>query len=96
MIANALLVTIAVLLAVFFWLMGELKFLIPYRSVLYHRYGTVLLAWLTVVFVNVFAAVYAIERKFFLKDTGQKLTHIDKQIRSGQSPVPPPRTEEES
>ena len=95
MIANALLVTIAVLLAVFFWLMGELKFLIPYRSVLYHQYGTVVLAWLIVVFVNVFAAVYAIERKFFLKDTGQKLTHIDKQIRSGQSAVPPPRTEEE-
>jgi len=95
MIANSLLVTIAVLLAACFWLMGELKFLIPYRSVLYHQYGTVLLAWLAVAFVNVFAAVYAIERKFFLKDTGQKLTHIDKQIRSGQSPVPPPRTEEE-
>jgi len=95
MIANALLVTIAVLLGGFFWLMGELKFLIPYRSVLYHQYGTVLLAWLTVAFVNVFAAVYAVERKFFLKDTGQKLTHIDKQIRSGQSPVPPPRTAEE-
>jgi len=95
MIANALLITVAVLLGLFFWLIGELKFLIPYRAILYQDYGAVLLAWLAVVFVNVFAAVYAIERKFFLKDTGRKLTHIDKQIRSGQSPVPPPRTEEE-
>lgn len=95
MIQNALLVTIAILLALLFWLMGELKFLVPYRSILYHQYAGVLLVWLAIVFVNVFAAVYALERRFFLRDTGRKLTHIDKQIRSGQSPVPPPRAEEE-
>jgi p-aminobenzoyl-glutamate transporter AbgT len=95
MIANALLITIAVLLAVLFWLMGELGFLIPYRSILYHQYGTILLVWLAIAFANVFSAVYALERKFFLKDTGRKLSHIDKQIRSGQSPVPRPHAGEE-
>jgi hypothetical protein len=95
MIQNALIVTVAVLLALLFWLMGELNFLVPYRLILYHQYAGVFLVWLAIVFANVFAAVYAFERKFFMKDMGRKLTHIDKQIRSGQSPVPPPRTEEE-
>ena len=95
MIANALIATIAILLALGFWLMGELRFLIPYRSILYHQYGAVLLAWLAVVFVNVFAAMYAIHRKFFLKDTGRKLSHVDKQFVAGHSPVPPPMADEE-
>ena len=95
MIANALILTIAILLALGFWLMGELKFLIPYRSILYHQYGTVILAWTAIVFVNVFAAMYAIHRKFFLKDTGRKLSHVDKQVAAGHSPVPSPMVDEE-
>jgi hypothetical protein len=94
MIANALIVTIAILLALGFWLMGELKFLIPYRFILYRQYGGVILAGIVIVFTNVFAAVYAIQRKFFLKDTGRKLSHIDKQVVAGHSAVPPPTTEE--
>lgn len=96
MIANALIVTIAILLALGFWLMGELRFLIPYRFILYHQYGTMILAWAGVLFVNVFTAIYALQRKFFLKDTGRKLSHIDHQIVAGHSPVPPPTTEEET
>jgi hypothetical protein len=88
MIANALIVTIAILLAAGFWLMGELRFLVPYRHILFHQYGTVLLAWTTVLFVNIFAAVYAVQRKFFLKDTGRKLSHVDKQSLARDSSLP--------
>jgi hypothetical protein len=95
MVANALIVTIALLLALGFWLLGELKFLIPYRHVLFQQYGTVLLLWLTVLFVNMFAAVYAIQRKFFLKDTGRKLSHVDTQVIVGHAPLPSPLSEEE-
>ena len=95
MIANALILTLALLLALGFWLIGELKFLIPYRHILIHQYGSVILIWITVLFVNLFAAVYTIERKFFLKDTGRKLTHVDKQVAAGQSPVPSPERDEE-
>jgi hypothetical protein len=95
MIANALILTIALLLALGFWLMGGLKFLIPYRHILIHQYGSVILAWVVVLFVNLFAAVYTIQRKFFLKDTGRKLTHVDKQVAAGQSPVPSPERDEE-
>jgi hypothetical protein len=90
-IANALILTIAILLALGFWLMGQLRFLIPYRHILVHEYGSVILLWITIAFVNVFAAVYTIERKFFLKDTGRKLSHIDKQAIVGHPPLPSPK-----
>jgi hypothetical protein len=96
MIANALIVTIALLLATGFWLMGELKFLIPYRHVLVHQYGALLLLWFAVVFVNLFAAVYAIQRKFFLKDTGRKLSHVDNQALAGHFPLPSSDDSEEA
>jgi Na+/phosphate symporter len=96
MIANALIVTLAILLALGFWLMDELKFLVPYRLMLYHQYGSVILAWIGVLFVNVFAAIYAIQRKFFLKDTGRKLSHLDKHVVAGHSPVPPPSAQDEA
>jgi hypothetical protein len=90
MIANTLLATIAILLAGGFWLMGELKFLIPYRHILVYRHGGAILLWMAVLFVNVFAALYAIQRKFFLKDTGRKLTHVDHQALAGQFPLHSP------
>lgn len=95
MVANALIVTIALLLALGFWLLDELKFLIPYRHILFHQYGTVLLLSLAALFVNIFAAVYAIQRKFFLKDTGRKLSHVDTQVLAGHAPLPSPMAEEE-
>lgn len=88
MAANALLLTTTLLLALGFWLIGELPFLIPYRHVLLHSYGTTLLLWCAILFVNVFAGVYALERKFFLKDTGRKLSHVDRQVLQGQFPLP--------
>ena len=91
MVANALIVTIAILLAIGFWLMDQLKFLIPYRHVLLHQYGTIMALSLGVLFVNVFAGVYAIQRKFFLKDTGRKLSHFDHQATMGDSSLPSPR-----
>ena len=93
--SNALLLTIALLLTLGFWLLGELRFLIPYRHVLFHRYGTTLLLWFGILFVNVFAAVYTLERKFFLKDTGRKLSHVDRQVLQGQFPLPSPSETEE-
>jgi len=90
MIANALLIALAVLLACLFCLMGELKFLVPYKRLIFHQYGTMLLAWLAILFVDLFAAVYWIQRKFFLKDTGRKLRHIDNQTSGGHTSMPLP------
>jgi hypothetical protein len=95
MVANALILTIAILLALGFWLMDELKFLIPYKHILVHQYGGLLFGWLATVFANLFAAVYAIQRKFFLKDTGRKLSHIDQQIARGHAAVAHPEARAE-
>lgn len=93
MTANTLLVTIAILLALGFWLMDELRFLIPYKPVLIHLYGRVILFSIAVLFLNLFAGIYFLQRKFFLKDTGRKLIHFDRQIASGQSSLPVPDSE---
>ena len=94
MISNALLATIAVLLAYGFWLMDQLKFMAPYKSVLFHEYGTTILIAVTVLFVNVFGAALLMQRKFFLKDTGRKLSHLDRQFQVRQIEMPLPEEEE--
>ena len=94
MIANALLLTIAVLLAYGFWLMDQLKFMASYKGVIFHAYGNVLFAAASVLFLNVFAAFLAINRRFFLKDTGRKLSHLDKQFNVGQAEMPVPSEDE--
>jgi hypothetical protein len=88
MIANALLLTIALLLAYLFWLMDQLKFMASYRDILVRAYGSVVLISSVVLFLNVFGAVLLVQRKFFLKDTGRKLSHLDQQFRIGQTELP--------
>ena len=95
MVANSLFLTIAILLALGLWVLGELRFFIPYTAVLFHQYGAVILAYVATLFVNLFAAAFALNRKFFLKDTGRKLSHLDKQLHVGQTEVRAPSLEEE-
>jgi hypothetical protein len=95
MVANALLITIAVMLAIGFTLMGELKFFIPFKLVIWRAYSTYILAFVGVLFANMFAAAFALNRKFFLKDTGRKLAHLDKQFNVGQSELPAEPSDEE-
>jgi hypothetical protein len=96
MIPSSLLITVATLLALGFWLMGELKFFVPYKAVLFDAYATPILIYASALFVNVFAAAFVLIRKFFLKDTGRKLLHLDKQLHVGETPIPAPWIEEES
>ncbi len=96
MIANVLLITIAILLALGFWLMGELRFLVPYKLVLWRAYAPPILAYVGILSVNVFAAAFVLIRKFFLKDTGRKLSHLDKQLHVGQTEMPAPWLDEGS
>lgn len=88
MIANALLITLAVMLGIAFFLMDELRFLVPYRGMILRQYGYILLAFSTALFLNLFAAAFVLNRKFFLKDTGKKLSHIDKQFHISHADLP--------
>ena len=85
MIRSALFVTAVIFLALGMILLGECKFLIPYRSLLIHKYGRTILIFSAALFLNLFSGVYLACRKLFLKDTGRKLVHLEKQLRSGQS-----------
>ena len=95
MIANALLFTIIILLGYGFWLLDQLKFMARYKAVLYHAYGTTILIFLVVLFVNLFGAALAISRRFFLKNTGRKLSHLDKQFNVSHADMPVPVNEED-
>lgn len=85
MIASSVFITSIVMLAVGFYVVGELRFLAPYRELLWHRYGPAIGWFLLAVFGNLFVVIYAVNRKLFLKDTGKKLAHVEKQIRTGSS-----------
>jgi hypothetical protein len=41
-----------------------------------------------VLFINLTAAVFSLGRRFFLKDTGRKLAHFDREINAGRT-MPP-------
>jgi ABC-type bacteriocin/lantibiotic exporter with double-glycine peptidase domain len=90
-IANALLIAIAVMLAIGFTLMGELKFFIPLKVIVWRAFSTYILLYVGTVFLNIFAAAYALNRKFLLKDTGRKLSHLDKQFNVGHVEFPTPK-----
>jgi hypothetical protein len=81
MVGNAVFGASVVLLAVALFLAQECRFLIPYRHVLFGHYGRVLAEWAGILFINVFAAIYLAARLVFLKDTGRKLAHLEKQLR---------------
>ena len=85
MIANAFFATTVLLLALAFFLLGECRFLIPYRQLLWERYGDAIGLFAAALFVNLFTAVFLLCRKLFLKDTGRKLAHLEKQLQTGAS-----------
>ena len=85
MIGNLLLLTTAIFLAGAFFLMEECRFLIPYRHLLWVKYAGTIATFGTVLFADLFAGLYLLSRKVFLKDTGRKLAHLEKQLRTGTS-----------
>jgi hypothetical protein len=89
MIANALFAATGLTLALSFFLASELRFLIPYRPLLIHQYGTSILIFVAVLFVNLTGALFTFGRRFFLKDTGRKLAHFDRELNAGRTPMPP-------
>src|SRR5216117_1848508 len=93
MIANALLFTIVILLAYGFWLLDQLKFMARYKAALFHAYGDSVLIFAAVLAVNLFGLTLALGRRFFLKNTGRKLSHLDRQFNVGQVDMPIPANE---
>lgn len=89
MIANALFAAAILVMAVLFFLASSLQFLVPYRYLILHHYVPAIALYLGVLFLNVTALVFALGRRFFLKDTGRKLAHFDRELNAGRTPMPP-------
>jgi len=83
MITNALFAATVLCLALALLLLQECQFLIPYRTLLIHRYAGTIALFAATLFLNLFAAIYVVTRKLFLTDTGRKLAHLEKQLRTG-------------
>ena len=85
MIANA---AFAAALSVFLiaaWLAGELSFLAPYKGLLFRLHADVIGLGALLLFLNLCALYYSVARWFFLRDTGRKLLHLDRQLTTRDS-----------
>ena len=80
MIANSAFLAAMVLVLILFVLMDQLSFLAPYKRLIFAQYLWVIVWVLVATFVNLFALFYTMTRRLFLKDTGRKLAHVDRQL----------------
>jgi hypothetical protein len=83
-IANCAFLAAMVLLLGAFALLGELEFLAPYKHLVIARYLPAVGWTLAVVFFNLFCMFYLTARVLFLKDTGRKLAHVERLLRSSE------------
>src|SRR3954447_14091176 len=80
---NALFATLATMMGLLILLFSQLDFLIPYKHVLMARYAVPFGVFLVLLGINLFAFFFLLTRQLFLKDTGRKLAHVEKQLRAG-------------
>lgn len=67
------------------WLLGQLSFLAPYRNAIFATHLKAILIFIGLVALNLFGVILAANRRLFLRDTGRKLAHVEKQLRTGSS-----------
>lgn len=80
MIANTAFLAAITLFLLIAWLAGELSFMAPYKAPLFRLHGKLIAEAALLVFLNLCAVFYVLARWFFLRETGRKLTHVDRQL----------------
>ena len=83
MMTNAVFAATICLLGVLLYGLQETTFLVPYRQLIWEKYASTIAAFCALLFFNLLAFFYLLMRKLFLKDTGQKLAHLEKDLRTG-------------
>jgi hypothetical protein len=83
MITSALFAATVCLLAALLYVLQECTFLVPYRQLIWSKYAGTIEAFTGLLLINLFALFYQLIRTAFLKDTGHKLAHFEKDLRSG-------------
>ena len=87
MIANSAFLAAMILILLVFSGLGQLEFLTPYKHAILPRFLWLIVSALVAVFLNLFALFYLTARGLFLKETGRKLAHIEKQLKTGDTVV---------
>ena len=80
MIANAAFLAAVSVFLLVGWIAGELRFLAPYRALLFHEHAALINGVILILFLDLTATYYSVARWLFLRDTGRKLLHIDRQL----------------
>jgi hypothetical protein len=83
MIANSAFLAGMILVVLLLSIGGDLQYLAPYKHAIFPKYLWVVAGAVGLVFINLFAFAYTVARALFLKDTGRKLAHVEKQVRAG-------------
>ena len=83
MITSAIFVSSMCMLVVLICVLQECTFLVPYRQLIFSQYFHSIAAFASLLFLNLFAFFHLLIRTLFLKDTGQKLAHLEKELRNG-------------
>jgi hypothetical protein len=67
------------------WVAGEVSYLATYKRALFVFYGWVVGAGVLLTFLNACALYYGLARWLFLRETGRKLLHLDRQLSSSDA-----------
>ncbi len=87
MIANTAFLAAMILILLLFSLTGQLEFLAAYKHSIFPRYLWTIVGAVVLVFLNLFGVLYSATRSLFLKETGRKLAHVEKQLQTGDTVV---------
>lgn len=85
MIGTSVLIAFTIFVALAVVLLDRLRFLIPFKQHLFHNFGNDVGFFTLLLFLNLFCLLFTFVRRLRLKHTGQKLVHLDKQVRTGHS-----------
>lgn len=85
MIRTAFATSLGMFVVLVGWMGKECLFLAEYRYFIWQNYGEGIVCFSLLFYLNLFAGVYGVLRKFALKDTGEKLSHVEKQLRGRTS-----------
>ena len=80
MMANAAFLAALTVFLLVGWIAGELRFLAPYKALLFREHAALIGGAALLLFLNLTATFYSVARWFFMRDTGRKLLHIDRQL----------------
>jgi hypothetical protein len=87
MIANAAFLAGLVVFVAGMLTLEQLTFLAPYKHLILRDHIVAIAGFVAAVFLNLFALFYLAGRTLFLKDTGRKLAHVEKQLLTGDTIV---------